>query len=1396
VENNNKTPDRGEPESPGYAGSGHPEITNPEPSYAVESPGIASADGDSADSGAEDKIPPAASHTIPEVAEALARDRAAPHILRHDIETRSEADLKAVGAAKYAADPSTEILCMTYAVDDEPVQLWLPGDPVPSEFIEAVANPSWIVEAHNASFEIAHAKSILEPRHGFPAIPIERRRCSMAKAYAAALPGKLEKAIEALSLPYPKDKAGQVLMRRMTKPQPDGSWIEDAASLERLCDYCRRDVEAERALSKALPPLTADEQALWELDARINERGFAVDAALLEAALHLVTETEAELQEEFRGITGLDSTNQTAKFITWLGTHDCVVDDVQKGTLGRALRRKGLAPDVRRAIELRLQLAHAAANKVAALLAWRGAGDRVRGTLKFHGASTGRWVGTGPQPQNFKRDSEGIDAKVAAVMNGGAGLASPVEAVGDIARAMIVAAPGHRLMIGDFSGIESRVIAWISGQQSKLDMWTKFDRTGALTDDPYFIMGRACALAEDIARAKGKICDLAFGFQGGQGAWKNMAPDDDASTDDDIRRYQRSWRKQHPHTVAFWSGIDNRAIAAVRTPGMIIEYKRLCIVREGEFLRITLPSGRALSYPFPRVERGGKYGDARVVFKDASMGKWGDNNFGKGAYGGIWTENIVSAVARDLLAGAMRRLESAGYPIVLTVHDEIVCEVPNGFGSLEEFRSLITAAPEWVTSPLPIAAKVRESQRFSKPDNGGAVAGDPSRPEPEPEPEPELGDAEPDIPADSDELAALLDDAGDGESHDSVMAHQAAGGAAASAGAPERNLGAVVDGLLASIHGLCAEPAPHDDVGEAPRGNGGNGSAESRHGNGHDTGGYPHGEQRTGSHSVATYLYLDHLGRNHTKIKKLAATAARRAQYPQSFWVDDHWVTKKPAGWLKIPYRLPELLAGITAGRVVLIPEGEKDVETLVELGFVATTNSEGATPVDAKKSKWTPELNKWFHGATRAYILEDNDDPGRKFAREKVDALRGIISDIRIVSFPDVPQGEDVSYWIKELGHSKEELLARCKAAGPPQDEAELESVRASDVTMRAHEWLWPNRFAKGKIGVVAGLPDEGKGQALCYIAARVTRGLPWPITEGHCPLGNVVILSAEEDPADSLVPRLAAAGADLDRVHIVKMVRSRDENGQECKRMFSLVDDLEKLRRKIVEVGDVMTVLIDPITAYLGIDEIDSYRDTDVRAVLGPLKELAEEKRIAVITVMHFNKKVDITNAMLRISNSLAFVGLPRHVYAVVADEENERKLFVRAKNNDAALSDNQTLAFHFEVKEVGFDPALDKPIVAPFIGWDAEYVDVTTNEAMQAASENKSPGERDAAKNLLLALLADGREVLMTEIMDVAKGHGFSSRTVRRAKEELRIIVEKEHGKEHGQWVWKLPPQEQGD
>jgi DNA polymerase len=351
---------------------------------------------------------------------------------------------------------------------------------------------------------------------------------------AAALPAKLKTVAEVLQLSARKDDDGARLMQMMARPRkprpgedPAGIyWHDDPEKLDRLYAYCKQDVEVERELYHRVPPLADSEQALWILDAAINQRG---------AASKIAAAAGEAVQEELTRITGgeLTSTDQVAAMLAWLAEHGCAVKNVQKPTLGHALRRKDIDPVTRRVIELRLGAAHAAAAKINTLLLWRDGGDgRVRNPLRFHGAGTGRWTGHGPQPQNFKRDADGMTAKVAAISTGdlahvAALYPQPLEVVGDIARAMICAAPGHRLLIGDFSGVESRVLAWASGQQSKLDQWAKFDCTGNPVDEPYYLLGRSCGRPEECARSIGKTADLAFGYMGGVGAWDRLAPDDD-----------------------------------------------------------------------------------------------------------------------------------------------------------------------------------------------------------------------------------------------------------------------------------------------------------------------------------------------------------------------------------------------------------------------------------------------------------------------------------------------------------------------------------------------------------------------------------------------------------------------------------------------------------------------------------------------------------------------------------------------------------------------------------------------------------------------------------------------------------------------------------------------------
>jgi hypothetical protein len=259
------------------------------------------------------------------------------------------------------------------------------------------------------------------------------------------------------------------------------------------------------------------------------------------------------------------------------------------------------------------------------------------------------------------------------------------------------------------------------------------------------------------------------------------------------------------------------------------------------------------------------------------------------------------------------------------------------------------------------------------------------------------------------------------------------------------------------------------------------------------------------------------------------------------------------------------------------------------------------------------------------------------------------------------------------------------------------LETKSASSFTLRGIRRLWPDRFALGKLGLIGGLPDKGKGLISCDLIACVTNNQPLPCNEGTTPQGNVIYFSAEDDNEDTLVPRLKAAHADLDRVHIAQMMGDADGK----KRTFSMVTDLEALRAKIDEIGNVVLVIIDPMTSYLGIGKVNNSMTTDVRGFLKPLTDLAAEKAVSIIGIMHFNKKADVTNAMLRIADSLAYVAAARHVYVVVDDTEvDKRRLFVKAKNNLAP--DTKALSYMTGLRKVGIDEETKKEIFAPYVLW----------------------------------------------------------------------------------------------
>ena len=654
------------------------------------------------------------------------------HKLHRDYETRGRADLRKVGAAVYAADPTTEVICIAYAVDDGPVQRWFPGDPVPPVWFEAAANPNWTAIAHNDPFEAQIETNILHPKHGFPLIPPDRHRCSQAVSVSLGLPAKLGLLADALEFTNRKDAGGERLMHRMTKPRkprknedPDRIyWHEDPDQIERLSDYNCLDVDCEREADSLLLSLPDSEQQVWQLSNRINERGFHVDRKFAEAARKIAEAAAPEIDAELAELTAgaVTKIGQVQKIKDWLRTQGCETSSLDSDTIETLLEDENLAVPVRRVLEIRAGGAQAAVKKIDALLAHAGSDDRVRGAFRYHGASTGRWSGEGVQPQNLKRpETKDLDAAISAVATGDYQLmkrlySKPLAIVGDVTRQMITAANGHELIGADLSAIESRVLAMVAGEEWKLENYRRFDSSHDPRDEPY------CATACKIfgvpdgtydknlpERGVGKICDLAFGYAGGLGAWRNFS---DNFTDAEVEVFKNDWRASHPAIEQFWYDVDRAAVRAVHKPGTAFKCGPVVLESDGKFLKVRLPSGRNLSYPNPRLIVDDR-NKARVVYDDNSGGRFAACRAGFGAYGGTWAENIISGIARDILVEAMLRIEAAGYAIVMHIHDEVVCEVPVGFGSEQEFLDLLTQRPAWAPD-LPIAASAWRGLRYDK----------------------------------------------------------------------------------------------------------------------------------------------------------------------------------------------------------------------------------------------------------------------------------------------------------------------------------------------------------------------------------------------------------------------------------------------------------------------------------------------------------------------------------------------------------------------------------------------------------------------------------------------------------------------------------------------------------
>jgi DNA polymerase family A len=692
--------------------------------------------------------------SLPIIYETTARTAEYNPFFYWDVETRSAAQLakgkESVGARAYAEHPTTEVLCVAFARGNGPVQTWLPGEPIPAAVFEAAADLSCRWVAHNAAFERAVVERILSSQHGWPIVPVERWVCTMALALSHAYPGGLEAAADALGLVNKKDVALAKEVAVMWKPRKPKRgedpnvlhWVDTPELRLKLQAYNRQDVVTERELHQRLQALPPAEQEVWVVDAEINDLGVHIDAPLGTAAAALTIRALADLNEQLCRVTGgaVEKTTKVQELKKWLALQGVVLPRRPKKKKGGTEWEPCLEEDdiarllagelplaARTALEIRLQAAQSAVSKFARMLKTRCADGRVRNLYRVYGTVTGRWSGEGFQPQNLKRPEhlhtdEAIAEAIGIVLAGNYEAAKArypdlLGVLGDLSRSMLIPAPGCRFIVGDYSTIEARVLALLAGDTAKLARFRDFD--AGIGRDLYCIaaeevLGLAHVASSSPQRQLGKVFELGLGYQMGPDRLlttirKARLPDMENITETDTDRWVTKWRAGNPAIVAFWATLDAAARSAVRHPGITVPCRLVSFLTTENVLRMRLPSGRELSYPAPRIAPG-RFGKAQVVFTDMEAGR----RRGRQVYGGMWAENVTSAVARDLLVEAMKRLRAAGYRLALHTHDEVVAEMPIGQGGMAEFKQLLIAAPAWIDSSLPIAAKVFECARFKK----------------------------------------------------------------------------------------------------------------------------------------------------------------------------------------------------------------------------------------------------------------------------------------------------------------------------------------------------------------------------------------------------------------------------------------------------------------------------------------------------------------------------------------------------------------------------------------------------------------------------------------------------------------------------------------------------------
>lgn len=665
--------------------------------------------------------------------------------------------LESTGVVRYAEDSEAEVLCLAYNLKDgRGERMWIPGQPNPTDLFDHLQK-GLLLEAWNVSFEYWVWTKVCVPKYGWPPLPVAQLRCAMAKSQAFAFPPALGKAAAVMKLTQQKDKRGEQLLKIFSHPREPTKEFKKLrfepsdrpSDFLDLMQYCAQDIRTEAEASSKLPDLSPFELEFWQADQAINRRGVAVDLEAVTDAIYILELVAARLNPELQQLTGnkVMSATEVSKLASWLSEELLIsLDSIDKKEITKLLSSDlNDSASARRVLEIRQILSSASVKKLYSIKNQASKEGRLHNLFKYHSSRTGRAAGHGPQPQNLPNhgpdDFEGnewdaeqmekcfslLKFREPAFLTGLWG--DPLAALSGCLRGLFIAGPGKKLVCSDYSAIEAVVLAELAGEDWRKEVFRTHGMiyemsASKITGIPFdeFIRHRELTGQHHPSRKTiGKVAELASGYQGWIKAWQAFGADKFFS-EDEIKKAVLAWRAASPAIVEFWGGqvrkwtrelygVEGHAIKAVQVPDVWHTFRGHGFFCSNDVLYIKLLSGRCLTYHSPRLtpqnEEGPRRGTLQLTYEgwntNPKKGAMGWTRMG--AYGGNLVENIVQGTARDLLAHAIVMLERIGMPVVLHVHDEIVCEVPETMdNALQVLEAVMSHMPEWAKD-WPVKAK-------------------------------------------------------------------------------------------------------------------------------------------------------------------------------------------------------------------------------------------------------------------------------------------------------------------------------------------------------------------------------------------------------------------------------------------------------------------------------------------------------------------------------------------------------------------------------------------------------------------------------------------------------------------------------------------------------------------